>query len=167
MSQIAVWRGSKGGFFGYWHHGILCPDRTVIHFTHGPKQKNRPGRKPEEKPRAIIMRTSLQVFRMDAPVVYTVKPKDPAALLPPDQIVQRAESRLGEDGYSLWSNNCENFARWCVTGEDKSRQIGTHTKFVVAGFIPFGIAGAVAGIFASGWKMAIGDRQKGRLEVLC
>lgn len=35
----------------------------------------------------------------------------------PEQVVQRAESKLGEDLlYSLRTNNCKTFARWCKTG---------------------------------------------------
>jgi len=29
----------------------------------------------------------------------------------------------GEKGYNLITNNCEHFARWCVTGENVSYQI--------------------------------------------
>lgn len=44
-------------------------------------------------------------------------------VFPPDLIVQRALSRLGEPGYDLFSNNCEHFANWCVTGEPISTQV--------------------------------------------
>ena len=37
--------------------------------------------------------------------------------------VERARSRLGEDRYRLWSNNCEHFVHWCLTGSARSRQV--------------------------------------------
>jgi hypothetical protein len=40
-----------------------------------------------------------------------------------DQVVERARSRLGEDRYRLWSNNCEHFAEWCIGGRSRSRQV--------------------------------------------
>lgn len=36
----------------------------------------------------------------------------------PDEIIYRAESRLGEDEYNIFFNNCENFATWCRLGEE-------------------------------------------------
>lgn len=38
-------------------------------------------------------------------------------------IADRARSRLGEDRYSVVSNNCEHFAHWCRDGEARSLQI--------------------------------------------
>ncbi len=40
----------------------------------------------------------------------------------PEETVERARSRLGEDEYSWHSNNCEHFAIWCKTGVSESRQ---------------------------------------------
>jgi hypothetical protein len=37
--------------------------------------------------------------------------------------VQRARTRLGEDRYRVWSNNCEHFVEWCVSGTSRSAQI--------------------------------------------
>jgi hypothetical protein len=39
------------------------------------------------------------------------------------KVVERARSRLGEDGYDLYTKNCEHFARWSKTGKWESRQI--------------------------------------------
>ncbi|HPO15436.1 MAG TPA: lecithin retinol acyltransferase family protein [Candidatus Hydrogenedentes bacterium] len=44
-------------------------------------------------------------------------------LFSPEETVQRAYSRLGEQNYSLMFNNCEHFAVWCKTGLNKSYQI--------------------------------------------
>ena len=39
------------------------------------------------------------------------------------EVVSRAESRLGENGYNLFGNNCEHFAHWCKTGRHRSAQV--------------------------------------------
>ena len=41
-------------------------------------------------------------------------------------VVARARSRLGEDCYRLWSNNCEHFTSWCLHGVARSLQVETH-----------------------------------------
>ena len=38
-------------------------------------------------------------------------------------VIQRARSKLGEKQYSLFNNNCENFAMWCKTGKSSSDQV--------------------------------------------
>jgi hypothetical protein len=40
-----------------------------------------------------------------------------------EESVARAESMIGQCGYDLFSNNCEHFVTWCVTGERHSAQI--------------------------------------------
>jgi len=39
------------------------------------------------------------------------------------EVVRRARSRLGEDRYSLLTNNCEHFCEWCVRGQHRSYQV--------------------------------------------
>lgn len=43
--------------------------------------------------------------------------------LQPAEIVRCARSRLGEDRYRFFSNNCEHFSEWCVNGEHRSLQV--------------------------------------------
>jgi hypothetical protein len=38
-------------------------------------------------------------------------------------VIGRAESRLGEQRYDLFFNNCEHFATWCKTGRSESAQL--------------------------------------------
>lgn len=38
-------------------------------------------------------------------------------------VLHRAHSRLGECRYDLFGNNCEHFARWCITGQHRSLQV--------------------------------------------
>lgn len=88
----------------YEHHGIDCGDGTVIHY-----------RKPSE----TIERTSMEIFARGQIVQVLRYPKR----FIPDTVIQRAESRLGEQNYNLLFNNCEHFATWCVTGVNKSQQV--------------------------------------------
>jgi Lecithin retinol acyltransferase len=41
----------------------------------------------------------------------------------PDEVVRRAHSRLGEDRYSLLTNNCEHFCEWCLRAQHRSYQV--------------------------------------------
>lgn len=89
----------------YWHHGIDCGDDTVIHFVGGKY--------------GTIRRTSMVRFlgRRRARTVYH------RHSYPADEVVKRAESRLGQRGYNLIFNNCEHFTRWCKTGDRRSKQV--------------------------------------------
>lgn len=44
-------------------------------------------------------------------------------LYSPDETIERARSRLGENKYNLAFNNCEHFAIWCKTGISESHQM--------------------------------------------
>ena len=48
---------------------------------------------------------------------------DRPATFSADEIRRRVESRLGEQDYSLFGNNCEHFVNWCRTGHHVSRQV--------------------------------------------
>jgi hypothetical protein len=40
----------------------------------------------------------------------------------PFEIVKRAKSRVGEEKYDIFFNNCEHFAEWCCTGVENCHQ---------------------------------------------
>lgn len=90
---------------GYTHHGIDCGDDSVIHF----------GRRGGE----IIGRISKNDFASG----NKIHVKEYGKCYSDDAVVRRAEGRLGEKGYDLFSNNCEHFAYWCKTGKHKSEQV--------------------------------------------
>lgn len=104
--QIYVMRPLMNMEGAYEHHGIDCGDGTVIHYYKG-------GEVP------TIARTSFETFARGNPVYP--KPQ-PIAYLP-EIVMQRAESRLGEQQYQLLTNNCEHFANWCKTGKNESQQL--------------------------------------------
>lgn len=49
-----------------------------------------------------------------------------------DETVKRAYSRIGEQKYSLLSNNCEHFALWCKTGIAVSSQVRNFVEAVIS-----------------------------------
>lgn len=105
--QIYVMR-PLGGMQGvYEHHGIDCGDGTVIHY-----------RKPENR-EPIVSRSTLAEFAKDSRIYL----KRHATSMIADNVIDRAESRLGERLYDLFSNNCEHFATWCKTGRNESAQL--------------------------------------------
>jgi hypothetical protein len=91
----------------YEHHGIDCGDGSVIHY-----------RKADDAP-ATISQTSMASFSRGDRIYLK---RYPTAFIA-DDVVQRAESRLGEQQYDLFTNNCEHFATWCKTGQRHSSQL--------------------------------------------
>lgn len=95
----------------YYHHGIFTGD-GVIHFGEGNADID--SASPESNK---VTRCTLQEFLQGGmPEVRVYSRKEKKHLLPADEIVNRAESRLGEGGYNLYSNNCEHFSNWCAFG---------------------------------------------------
>lgn len=95
---------------GYTHHGIYAGDGRVIHYA-GLGPGWRPG-PVEEVP--------LERFSCGRPVAVV---DDADARFPGPVRVDRARLRLGEDRYSLWTNNCEHFCAWCLHGTSRSAQV--------------------------------------------
>ena len=94
----------------YTHHGIYVGDRRVIHYA-GFARSWHAG--PVEEVN-IIDFASAHPLRI-------VDHSHPRYL--PQEIVQRARSRLGEHAYRLLSNNCEHFCNWCISGQHRSEQV--------------------------------------------
>jgi hypothetical protein len=93
----------------YEHHGISCGDGTVIHHPGGLHTKSN----------SAISRTSIVNFGNGRDIfIFPHTTGDP-----PNVVVERAESKVGEAGYNLFNNNCEHFAVWCKTGIKECYQI--------------------------------------------
>ena len=95
---------------GYTHHGIYAGAGRVIHYA-GFSRGWRRG-PVEEVP--------LDRFSCGHPVAVR---DDASALFPGPVRVDRARLRLGEDRFSLWTNNCEHFCAWCLHGTSRSAQV--------------------------------------------
>lgn len=144
MSQVAVWRGHPRGVLGYWHHGILCPNNTVIHFK---------SEIPKSKRTACVVRTSLSEFKGKSSEVYIVL-QPPNLVFTPSQVEGRAISKLGASNYHILFNNCESFARWCLTGHSSSRQVNSYLLGSIAG---------IPGLLVSAFKLSFSDCYAGRM----
>ncbi|MEM6424911.1 MAG: lecithin retinol acyltransferase family protein [Cyanobacteria bacterium P01_C01_bin.73] len=105
--QVYVMRQLMGLPGAYEHHGIDCGDGTIIHY-----------RKVGE---AEVSRTSREAFAMGQQI-YTRE--QPLSLIAND-VIERAESRLGERKYDVFFNNCEHFATWCKVGRSECEQMTT------------------------------------------
>jgi hypothetical protein len=131
----------------YHHDGIDLGNGSVIHFAADPGGN---------KATACIRVDSYADFAGAGAI--TVRPYGPG--FNPEETIARAESRLGEQGYDLVGNNCEHFARWCVTGDHTSEQVwaaastggvvGTTVVAAVVGTDIVASAGVVAGLSGSG-----------------
>lgn len=143
MSHVMVWRGSlpEDSVAGFWHHGILGQNgQTVIHYSgmEGVKSLSN----------AQIMRTDLSEFQTDTSRrVHTVTydPNLHAVIYPPSEVEQRAASRIGHAEYDLMRDNCESFARWCVTGREVSQQSTGAVLGVAAGLASMVCGGGLLG----------------------
>jgi hypothetical protein len=102
---------------GYVHHGIYLGSGRVIHC----------GAVSCFLPRGPVEEVSLRDFRRGRPVA--VRGGVPAKY-EASEIVERARSRLGEDRYRLFTNNCEHFCEWCVRGEQRSYQVERLTRWM-------------------------------------
>jgi len=96
-------------FGPYTHHGIDMGDGRVIHF----------GRGLHDKTNARIEIVDRADFCGDRPTKVKAIP----AAFDPDEIIARAELRLGQADYDLFDNNCEHFVNWCRLGVANSSQI--------------------------------------------
>ena len=131
----------------YSHHGIDCGDGSVIHYWGDDRWRSRvvrsefyrfagegavetrsyvevaallEARAAEGGLEALASQWSQQWNRaMDRLRGLPCGPFD----LSPEAVLQRAESRLGEDQYDFAINNCEHFATWCKTGVSESGQV--------------------------------------------
>jgi Lecithin retinol acyltransferase len=96
--------------FAYEHHGVYVGRGKVVHYAAFAKHW-RCG--PVEE-------TSLTRFADRHPV--WVRPAREGGL-ECAEIVRRARTRLGENRYRFFSNNCEHLSEWCVNGEHRSLQV--------------------------------------------
>jgi len=110
--RLRVERRFAGSTVTYMHHGIDVGDGTVVHA------------RPHDFARPLeggsVVRTSRAEFAGGSEVLVT---HEPAALFSADEIVARALSHVGREGYCPVADNCEHFATWCATGERSSRQV--------------------------------------------
>ena len=94
----------------YDHHGIYIGNGRVVHYAgycHGYHAG------PVEE---------ISLAEFERGLGFRIRPHD-GARYSREEIAARARSRIGENGYRLFANNCEHFCEWCVSGRSRSRQI--------------------------------------------
>jgi hypothetical protein len=95
---------------GYTHHGIYVGAGRIVQYG-GLSWGLRSG--PVEE-------VSLSQFSQGRPVWVRVVG---STRFDPYEVVRRARQRLGENLYSVLTNNCEHFCEWCVRGQPRSYQV--------------------------------------------
>lgn len=131
---------------GYTHHGIYVGNGKVVHYsgladglTSGPVEE-----------------VTLQKFSSGKG--YRIKGHRNKKFSDSD-IVARARSRIGENLYCVFSNNCEHFCEWCINADHESEQVNNGAAIAgSAGATAIGIVargtvaagGAVAGLSGAG-----------------
>ena len=91
------------GRIGFYHYGIDAGRGRVIHYN---------GR-PYDKRNACIKEVTLKVF-LKGGVKEVVKVATESSV---EDILARAGACIGEKRYNLFFNNCEHFAKYCMTGK--------------------------------------------------
>jgi HRAS-like suppressor 3 len=86
---------------GYAHHGLYVGHGKVVHYA-GLSRSWRPG---------LVEEVTISEFAFGHPVRIV---DHSGSRYSPQEIVQRARSRLGEDNYNLLTNNCGHFCNWCI-----------------------------------------------------
>lgn len=125
--QLRVWCGGT-----YWHHGIYVADGWLIHLSGIAAGKQA----------ATVRWGRIEIFG-GAAGPASIEVVRYAACDPPGVVVARARGLLGRAGYHVLRNNCEQFARWCKTGQFVSEQVE------VAKATGGGVAGGVGATLAA------------------
>ena len=100
----------------YWHHGIFVGEDKFIHYA----AHEGDGIGVESDLKKIHVADAREFVGDWHPEEVDYENDN---VYPPLKVVARALSREGENGYKLWSNNCEHFARWCKVAEAESLQV--------------------------------------------
>lgn len=114
----------------YYHHAIYIGNHHVIHFYDPDTTIDT---------RNTKIRDDKWDDFMDNHKEFEVNVGDYAFSF--QEVVKRAQSQVGNPliKYSLFSNNCENFTKWCISGESVSNQVEKGKKVGVSA------AGAIGG----------------------
>ena len=95
---------------GYTHHGIYVGGDGVVQY----------GGLSWGLRRGVVEEVHLSQFAQGHSVWVRVTG---SSWFDQHEVVRRARMRLGEDRYSVLTNNCEHFCEWCVRGEHRSYQV--------------------------------------------
>ncbi len=111
----------------YTHHGIYIGNHEVIHYAPPPGNDVGDGIGWRQILGADSVVNTIHVAALEdfefEDVPASVVPYDDIDSYPPLKTVARAQSRIGENGYNLWGNNCEQFSRWCKQAQPQGAPV--------------------------------------------
>jgi hypothetical protein len=96
----------------YRHYGIYAGNSTVIHYAAAKKDFGSD---------VCVHETTLKNFIKNSKCIAV--PINGKNVFSPDETLNRARSRIGENKYNIIFNNCEHFVYWCKTGRNVSKQV--------------------------------------------
>lgn len=105
---------------GYSHHGLYLGNNKVIHYKGLEKDIFSTDTLKNGISKGEIQITDIEDFTLGNKVQAVKHQKTKYNI---DERIERAKSKLGEDNYNFFSNNCEHFVHWCIDGEKKSIQV--------------------------------------------
>lgn len=111
------------------HHGLYIGNGKVIHLS---------------RESGGVTRSSISYFGDRDKI--RVKRQAPN----PSEAISRAESYLGQVGYNLFSNNCEQFVNYCIKGKKRSNQVSNVAHGVAHVSARAGVLGSNAAKVATG-----------------
>nr|AIF26747.1 hypothetical protein [uncultured bacterium fosmid pJB84G2] len=107
----------------YYHHGIYIGNDEAIHFT------GSEGDSISSPEKVSIMRTSMDFFSKGEIVEKAeLDKKEKKYLYKRDRIVKTAINSVGEKGYDILHNNCEDFANRICYKKSLSSQLDDFKK---------------------------------------
>ena len=95
---------------GFAHHGIYVGGGNVVHYKSVVRHLRR----------VPVEEVSLTSFAQGRDIWVRAhgEPRFDGT-----EVTRRARSRLGENRYRIFSNNCEHFCEWCLRDEHRSDQV--------------------------------------------
>ncbi len=108
---------------GYWHHSIVSEvkgDKNEIVVIHWSKPEIGCQTRIYEEPLTMNTADGESLFNQMYRIDY---PDEINKMNSRELVLVRARSRLDNDGYNFFTDNCEAFATYCKTGVPKSHQV--------------------------------------------
>ncbi len=145
--DLVVFEGgtkSDGAKFRYEHWAVYIGGGEIIHYqaprgSNGLTAKLNSGVKKETLQKYMGRqgeRMTVRLGKLDS------DDSEDFPALDPEEVVERARSKVGMKEYNLIRNNCEHFAKWCKYGKEMSDQIEWGAAIAI------GLVGSVAGAYA-------------------